>query len=248
MSRLFFTWDDGHPDDLRLAALHEKYAIPCMLFTPAENVEGRPVLSAGDLRSVCSGVVELGAHTYHHRYLTALPPAEVAAELADGKKYLEDATGRAAEHFCFPGGRYTSAIRREALSIYKTVRTAKTMCTQHAFPVVDTTFHFFPRGWKSILYNALRNRSGSLLLAALQSCPSAGYFEFMERYLHLALGERASAQQGGEDVVIWGHSWELSEYHLWERLEALLRVVHDSFRAAVAPYSQILRQDINPDP
>jgi peptidoglycan/xylan/chitin deacetylase (PgdA/CDA1 family) len=232
MSRLFFTWDDGHPDDLRLAALHEKYAVPCMLFVPAANAEGRPVLTAGELRGVCSDTVEVGAHTYHHRYLTELTPAQVAAELSDGKKYLEDATGRAAEHFCFPGGRYNRQILRETLSIYKTARTAETMRTRHRFPLVDTTFHFFPRGWKSVLYHSCRNREGNILRAALQSCRSMGYFELITRYLLSAAGEE-------RDVIIWGHSWELTERRLWGQLEALLQLVAGSLRGCAAKYSQI---------
>jgi hypothetical protein len=235
LSRLFFTWDDGHPDDLRLAALHEKYAVPCLLFVPAENAEGRPTLSAGDLRRIRSGNVSLGAHTYHHRYLTELSPAEVTAELTDGKKYLEDATGCAVEHFCFPGGRYNRRILRETLSIYKTARTAETMCTRHRrFPLVNTTFHFFPRGWKSVLYHACRNREGSILRAALQSCGRMGYFEFMERYLRCVLAAQDEAAQ--KDIIIWGHSWELTELRLWERYEHLLQLVAGNFREAVAPY------------
>lgn len=235
MSRLFFTWDDGHPDDLRLAALHEKYGVPCMLFVPAANVEGRPVLTAGELRGICAGSVEVGAHTCHHRYLTELSPGEVTAELVDGKKYLEDATGSPVEHFCFPGGRYNRQILRETLKLYKTARTAETMRTRHRFPLVDTTFHFFPRGWRSVLYHSCRNREGSLLRAALQSCGQRGYFEFMERYL------TSAAEKGEEerDVIIWGHSWELTEHHLWGQLEALLQLVAGSLRGCAAKYSQI---------
>jgi peptidoglycan/xylan/chitin deacetylase (PgdA/CDA1 family) len=237
LNRLYFTWDDGHPDDLRLAALHEKYGLPCLLFVPAENAEGRPTLSKGDLRRVRSENVAVGAHTYRHRYLTELPPREVTAELTDGKKYLEDATGCAVEHFCFPGGRYNRRILREALSLYKTVRTAETMRTRHQLPVVDTTFHFFPRGLSSALYHSCRHREVNILRVALQSCGRTGYFELMERYLRYALAAQGGAAR--QDIIIWGHSWELTELRLWERYEQLLRLVAGSFRGAVTPYAQI---------
>jgi hypothetical protein len=223
MARLFFTWDDGHPDDFLLKGLHEKYAFPCMLFVPVQNREGKAVLSSENLVTIESDIVEIGSHTYHHTYLTELAEQDVYKELIDGKNYLEDVLGHSIEHFCYPGGRYNAKIERQALGIYKTVRQANTMCVSHRFPIVDTTFHFYPRGWRSIFYNSFRQGSGGLLLSAAGRFLRESYFEFIKHYIYQAFNRNSN-----DDIVIFGHSWELSEFHLWEELEHLFSFIKTS--------------------
>jgi peptidoglycan/xylan/chitin deacetylase (PgdA/CDA1 family) len=233
MARLFFTWDDGHPDDLQLKDMHEAYRIPCMLFIPAYNKEHKPVLSCNEIANIESEFVEAGSHTYHHAYLTGIPKKDVHAELLDGKRYLEDILGHSIDHFCLPGGRYTKNIQQEALDIYRTVRTAKTMCTSHKFPVVDTTFHFYPRGWRSVYYNSFKNRSINILLQAATRFYREDYFEFIKSYIQYAFNK-----QSKDDIVLYGHSWEMTEYQLWGKLKDLF----DFIKASNIPcghYSEI---------
>jgi peptidoglycan/xylan/chitin deacetylase (PgdA/CDA1 family) len=216
MARLFFTWDDGHPHDFRLKDMHEKYGIPCMLFIPAYNNESRPVMSRVEIAGLESDCVEIGAHTYHHLYLTGVSKQAVHNELIDGKYYLEDIAGHPVDHFCFPGGKYNKEIQQKALGIYKTVRTAKTMCTTHAFPVIDTTFHFYPRGWRSVFYNSFRNHTTNILLQAGVCFFQKDYFEFIKSYIHYAFKKRRN-----DDILIYGHSWEIDDCRLWGKLADL---------------------------
>ena len=51
--KLFFTFDDGHPDDFRLIKLFEKYKLPLMLFIPRYNNENI-VISKEDIRNIKS--------------------------------------------------------------------------------------------------------------------------------------------------------------------------------------------------
>lgn len=233
MTRLFFTWDDGHPDDFLLKELHERYEIPCMLFIPAENREGRDVMTPQNIAEIKSELIEIGAHTYHHVYLTEIDRNSVQSELINGKKYLEDITGCSIKDFCFPGGRCNSEILRESLAVYKTVRLANTMRTKQAFPVVDTTFHFYPRGWKSILFNSLKQRSGNILFPALSKCHKTDYFDFITYYI-----QKAFADRNDDDIVIYGHSWELSDFNLWEKLENLFKCIV-SLNIKCRKYSEI---------
>ena len=45
MLKVSFSWDDGSPYDIKVAELFEKYEIPCKLFVPNRNVEGRDAFS-----------------------------------------------------------------------------------------------------------------------------------------------------------------------------------------------------------
>jgi peptidoglycan/xylan/chitin deacetylase (PgdA/CDA1 family) len=223
MARLFFTWDDGHPDDFLLKALHEKYGIPGMLFVPAKNREGKAVLSCSDLTRIRSDLIEIGSHTYNHVYLTEVSHEAARMELVDSKQYLEDILGYEIEHFCLPGGRYTKQIIDDALSVYKTVRTANTMCVSHRFPVVDTTFHFYLRGWRSIFFNSCKHRSCNLLAHAISCCSRIDYFGFIKSFI-----QNAFEKQRNDDIVIYGHSWEISEYQLWDKLEDLFQFIKNT--------------------
>jgi peptidoglycan/xylan/chitin deacetylase (PgdA/CDA1 family) len=220
MARLFFTWDDGHPDDFILKELHEKYGIPGMLFVPATNREGKPVLSRSDLTRITSDLIEIGSHTYNHVYLTEVSPEAVQMELVDSKKYLEDIVGYELDHFCLPGGRYTKTIIDDALCVYKTVRTANTMCVSHKFPVVDATFHFYPRGWRSVFFNSCKHGSISLAAYAASSCSRIDYFEFIKSCI-----QRAFEKNRSDAMVIYGHSWEISQCDLWGKLEDLFKYI-----------------------
>jgi peptidoglycan/xylan/chitin deacetylase (PgdA/CDA1 family) len=55
-------------------------------------------------RLAAGGLVEIGAHTENHPALTALEPAEQAAEIAHSKSRLETVLGRQVESFAYPYG------------------------------------------------------------------------------------------------------------------------------------------------
>jgi peptidoglycan/xylan/chitin deacetylase (PgdA/CDA1 family) len=220
--RVFFTWDDGHPDDLRLKKLHEKYKIPCMLFICAKNITaGKNTMSPDQIRLLPSCLVELGAHTYYHLRLTDVPLETAKAEFFNGKYYLEDITGVPVEHFCFPSGRFTADLVHEALFIYKTVRTSKTMRISHNFPLVDTTFHFYRYRYRMIFRESLRNHSPGLFLSALKYSADSDYFNFIKNFMIYSRNKPG-------DIIVWGHSWELSQQELWEELENLFRFISEN--------------------
>ncbi len=158
MIKLSFSWDDGAPEDLKLVNLCEKYAIPSTLFIPTENREGRNVLSASEIKSIQSPLISIGAHTQHHTYLTELPLSAVYDEVVSNKTFLEDTLGQSVEDFSFPGGKYTEAIFSAIAREFNTFRTADTMCSHLCKRVIKPTFHFYPRGKKSLLLNAIRQK------------------------------------------------------------------------------------------
>ena len=230
--KLAFSWDDGALEDQKLFELHEKYEIPGIFFVPTRNREGRDVLSPEMMRKANSKYVTFGGHTENHTYLTEIPLEKVEPEILKNKVYLEDVLGYEIQDFCLPGGAYNSEILNIVYRHFKTCRTADTMNFRYVEGVLKPSVHFFPRGNKSLLWNATKHKSLSQLIyvAAHYGLP---YFELID---HLV--EREADKQESI-VVIWGHSWELEENNLWEELENLMYRIKQKNPQSICEYKTI---------
>ncbi len=108
------TFDDGYQDSLTNAApmLAEKKIPFTVCVTPGLLDSGRPHLTWDELRELARRPgAEIGAHGLTHARLDSLGDAELARELADSRKRLEDAIGRAVTVMSWPHG---AATRRAA--------------------------------------------------------------------------------------------------------------------------------------
>lgn len=70
-----------------------------------------PLMDRADLLAWQAGGQEIGSHGMTHVHLTRVPLAQARAEIFDSRKKLEDVTGRAVRHFCYPYGDVNPAIR-----------------------------------------------------------------------------------------------------------------------------------------
>ena len=232
--RIVFSWDDGAPEDLKLIALHEKFDIPGLFFVPTRNSEGRAVLTPEQIRNARSDLVSFGGHTENHVYLTTIPLEKVEGEIVHNKEYLENILGEEIENFCLPGGQYNQNILDTAFSHYKTIRTADTMNFRKCKDsLVIPTFHFYPRTYKSRIGNSLRHRSYRQL-PGIALHPYWSYLQMIEIMLK-------SERNSDSDIVIWGHSWEIEEFNLWDDLEELFKVVKDRYSQNCVQYQDICR-------
>lgn len=214
--KIAFSWDDGALEDQRLFELHEKYEIPGMFFVPTRNREGREVLTPEMMRGAESEYIRFGGHTENHTYLTSIPLNEVDKEVFINKVYLENTLGHKIEDFCLPGGKYTPKILEIVKRHYKTIRTADTMNFRYTGGVLKPTVHFYPRGSRSLLGNAIKN--GSVRQARyVLTHHKQGYFDLVQ---HLIENEN---KYSDSSIMIWGHSWEVEKYELWNELEKLMR-------------------------
>ena len=212
MVRITFSWDDGSPDDFKIKDLFEKYDIPCILFIPAENIEGRKVVNRQEIRLLKSELLSIGSHTLHHIYLTNMEKGQIEKEVLDGKKYIEDIISEQNVHFCLPGGKSNSDVLHVCRKYFKTIRTADTMNAVTSLPLIRPTFHYYNRGIKSLIYNGFKQKSS--LLRYLSWADASDYFAEIEHVLI-----KASQSMRNYDIHIWGHSWEIEEFDLWGRLE-----------------------------
>jgi peptidoglycan/xylan/chitin deacetylase (PgdA/CDA1 family) len=103
--RVVITMDDGDPSVFDNAApVFERHRIPYTIFAVPGRIGRRDHMSAAQLRELASRGAEIGSHSMAHRSMTGLSSRELAADLADSKKALEDITGQTVAGFAYPFG------------------------------------------------------------------------------------------------------------------------------------------------
>lgn len=105
---VILTFDDGYRDFYTdVFPILKKYNVKAVAFV-VPNFLGSPNnLDTWMLSEIAkSGLVEIGAHTMNHSYLTGLPLEGVKYEVMESKKYLEDRLGIKVSSFAYPYGAF----------------------------------------------------------------------------------------------------------------------------------------------
>jgi peptidoglycan-N-acetylglucosamine deacetylase len=217
------SWDDGHPLDLRVADLLAKHGLSGTFYVPrrAEN----QTMSVPQIRELSAGF-EIGSHTLSHTVLTDVDGQRAWLEIAGSRSWLQDSTGAACTMFCPPRGKFGSrdiGLVRDAGFIG--LRTVELL--SHRPPrmfggisIMPTTCQAFPHSAAAYLRNALQRRRLTGLWQFVRQGGSREWTTVARRYLHRAV-------TAGGVFHLWGHSWELQETEQWQRLEHVLRTMHD---------------------
>ena len=224
-SYITFSIDDGHPKDLNAAELLSKYDLKGTFYIPATNPE-REVMSASQIRSIAQDF-EVGAHTYGHRPLTRLPLETVRAEVANGKKWLEDIVGSEVISFCYPRGEFSSRVVKVVSECgFLGARTC--MFNLTTFPknpwLWGVTTHAYSHSPTIQIRHALLERNYEGLVNY------ATHFRFARDWERHFLYGMDLAKGNGGISHLYLHSWELDEHGEWPKLENLLAAVsHRNF-------------------
>jgi peptidoglycan-N-acetylglucosamine deacetylase len=220
---LFLTsWDDGHPSDLRLAELLNKYDLKGTFFVPVTNKEGYEVLNPAQLK-VLDQNFEIGGHTLTHCYLQGLSQQELNHEIGRGKEVIEDILGHSIDGFCYPGGEYDgNVIQAVKLAGFSYARTVENLCFDLGESAwkMPTSFQFYPHSAYVFLKNSLKYPKISKMNIVKMRWSEKDFLCFMEKQLILASHQQSVFH-------IWGHSWELDEFHLWDKLEMFFKLLAD---------------------
>jgi hypothetical protein len=237
MVLIAFSWDDGAVEDLKLMDLSLKYKVPGMFFIPATNPERR-VLSSENIKKIDSNSFEIGAHTYSHKYLSKLPLNEAQQEIVSGKDYLMQLLGKEVDHFCFPGGKYNSELINMTRRYFSSARTADTgaLIEKDSF-LIRPAIHFYDRGKLSLLYNSVKNMS--------LICPAIVKNIFEDRYFDLLkkIIESLNNYEGTHRMIVWGHSWEIEQFSLWDDLDDFFQWLTKDYSSNLRHYSEILKSN-----
>ena len=236
MAKVYFTWDDGCTTDLKLFELHRKYNIPGLFFVPNYNREGRPVLTEDQIRDNYSKLIKFGGHTQNHIYLTELDMARAEKEVKINQEYLEAIIGEPIRHFCFPGGMYNSKLMSMVFKYFNTARTVDTVVMNSKGPLIKPSFHIYPRGKKSLIFNSIRNKNWQAMWYFISHL-KLGYFDLIFGYV-----ERLIESETECNIIIWGHSWEIDELDLWLEIEKIFTMLSNKYPTAIASYDDIFEE------
>lgn len=219
------SWDDGHPDDVRLADILARFKLQGTFFVPVRNIEGLPVMGPRDLRHLASQY-EIASHTQDHRYLVRLSREEATIQIESGKAMLEDILSRPVGGFCYPGGKVNRAVRRlveqSGFAYARTTRNFLLNPGQDRL-MMPTTLQVFPHARSVYVRNYLRWGNYSER-AATFGCLFDSGTSFVERFR--AVLDCAHAMPDSV-IHLWGHSWELSRFDLWKTFEQILRLTSE---------------------
>jgi peptidoglycan/xylan/chitin deacetylase (PgdA/CDA1 family) len=216
------SWDDDASSGLDIAHLLGERRLPGTFYVPTGQLGEVSRFTRRDLVALAGDGFEIGGHTVSHRILTQLNAADLTREVGDCKKTLEQILGREVATFCYPRGRFNSAVVREVERAgYRGARTTRMLCTGTDFSAIKmpTTIQAFPHGRANYVRNAAR------LNGAAELAKSSFDLLFFESWLALGkkLFDRVLAQGG-----IWhlyGHPWELENLNLWPQVKEMFDYV-----------------------
>jgi peptidoglycan/xylan/chitin deacetylase (PgdA/CDA1 family) len=224
--RITTSWDDGHVLDLRVAELLDQHGLTGTFYIARDFLPER--MTDDQLRELATRH-EIGAHTLTHPTLTDIPLEQARAEITGSKVWLEDVLGQPVTAFCYPKGRNNPALQMLVEQAGYSMARGVAGYALHAGDnrwCVPTTLQIYPyplrkmpdlawwRGWWARLQPA---REALPAIRSLQLSPAALLnWQTLGRDLLL----RAEAEHG--IWHLWGHSWEIERYGLWDALDRML--------------------------
>jgi peptidoglycan-N-acetylglucosamine deacetylase len=224
------SWDDGHLLDLRLAELLDKYGLKGTFYIAKAYVN--PRMSESELCELATRH-ELGAHTLTHPSLSQVSLKQAREEIFGSKQWLEDVLSQEVTAFCYPRGDYNADVRQlvqEAhFKMARTVEGFQLGIGQDMF-CVPTTLQVYPYPLRQTPYWRLKLQPLQRALPHLVRLKLSPLVLFS--WQELAHATLTYAQKHDSLWHLWGHSWEIDQYQLWQPLENLLKTLtHYSFQA-----------------
>lgn len=221
------SWDDGHKLDLWVVELLDKYGLKGTFYIGRKYLDeqlGREEITRIDAAH------EIGAHSLTHQRLDQLSFEEAQREIKGSKDFLEDLLGHTVNMFCYPGGFYN----KQTLEIVKSsgfigARTTQKFCVSvNNSYLMGTTVHCYPHPlrkvnkdrymWNRSLFQPLQQNYQGIRKLKL---PLTSYFS----WIGLAKATFDHVCQNGGIWHLWGHSWEIEKYGMWNDLEEVLSYV-----------------------
>ncbi|MGY1814256.1 polysaccharide deacetylase family protein [Blastococcus sp. SYSU D00820] len=113
------TFDDGYTDFLDHAVpVLDRHGMTGTVYVVAGRMGGAnewdtgprfPIMTADQVREVAAAGLEVGSHTMTHSRLAGADRAELAREVGDSRRVLEDVLQAEVPGFCYPYGSYDAA-------------------------------------------------------------------------------------------------------------------------------------------
>ncbi len=212
------SWDDGFPADFRLAELLDKYNLPGTFYIPKTNAEHTVM----DEKSIAElgRKFEIGGHTLNHvRLYSNRSVVFLADEITGCFDWITALTNCKPVSFCFPGGVFSAAaIRAVQQAGFKVIRTTELLSTASTSThnLQPTSLQLFDHPKFSYVKNTVKRNQFNNLLTWLITGAETDILKLTDFYI-------SNIIKSGGCFHLWGHSWEIEEYQLWHKLEAVFK-------------------------
>lgn len=220
MKLITTSWDDGHPKDMKLAELLDKYNLPGTFYIPKTNLE-HIVMDENTIYEL-SKKFEIAGHTLNHTRLYSNKSASLLKTETQGCfDWLKDLIGSPPVSFCFPGGVLNKlAIDSVYNAGFKIMRTTELLSTNltSTYNLCPTTLQVFKHHRIDYLKNLVKRSQYQNLIFWLSTNCTNDIFRLTDFYLDQIV-------KYGGCFHLWGHSWEIEEYNLWNKLETIFKVL-----------------------
>lgn len=217
------SWDDGHCLDFHVANLLSRHGLQGTFYVNKART-GSDFLLDCHIQDLARHF-EVGAHTLTHPNLTKLDGHALQEEIKGSKAYLEDILQKEVIMFCYPKGMYSEKVKKVVqdanFSGARTVENYRFAVPQDPFEM-GTSLQVYP--WP------LRKKDSGHYMRSMHIVdPLKKDFRKFAK-THPPLGAFVSWQglarhlfryalEHGNYFHLWGHSWEIEKYNMWDELE-----------------------------
>lgn len=232
------SWDDGDPLDLRLARMLADRRLAGTFYIPIKGHHRSARMDRAGMLSLDSQGFEIGAHGVSHPNLPQCDAARLAREVITSKQRLENDLGKEVSMLAYPNGRHNStviaSVRRAGFVGART--TAMLACELTFDPFrMPTSVQAFPHSQLDYLKNFLTSGDFRRNWSHLTQLPRA------RRWVDLAMHLFDSVVSSGGVWHLYGHSWEINDFKLWEGLRVVLDYVSNRPGVLYLPNSGVVR-------
>jgi len=217
MKYITTSWDDGHPLDFKIAELLARYNIQGTFYIPRANEE-HAVMTEDEISSLAR-YFEVGGHTLNHISLGGNARNIHEYEIAGSFKWLSELLNHNPVSFCFPRGVYDRQVIKTAKKAgYRIFRTVELLSiSDKDSTLLPTSLQLYEHGSFTYMKHLIKRRRGKNLIQWLQSGSESNLLNLTDYYLNKI------EEKGCGCFHLWGHSWEIEEYGLWQKLEEVLQ-------------------------
>lgn len=215
------SWDDGQRLDQRLADLLDQFGLTGTFYVARDYGDQR--LTDAQLAALATRH-EVGAHTLTHPMLPSLAPHQAQGEIRGSREWLQEVIGMPVTSFCYPNGAYDPTVQQYVAEAgFELARSVKafdlTIHDPFALPTAIQVYPF-PLRPRYGLRAAVRP-----LAAAMPHVSRMGLSPGVLRsWPALAIALLGRAAHTGGIWHLWGHSWEIERYGMWDELAYVLTV------------------------
>lgn len=232
------SWDDGDPCDLEIARMLADRKLSGTFYIPVRGHHRYTRMDRADMLALASQGFEIGAHGVSRSNLRHCDAEQLAVEVEISKKRLEEDLAKGVSMFAYPNGCYNAnviaCVRRAG---YTGARTTAMLARELAFDPyrMPTSVQAFPHSKLDYLKN---------IATSSDYRHAWGYLARLSRASHwvsLAMHMFDTVMDNGGVWHLYGHSWEINDFKLWDDLRVVLDYVANRPGALYLPNSEVVR-------